>query len=48
MKRLPPNLLERVAVLQEWVLLLFIFPARAYLPTDEVVLGKLRTIVERP
>ena len=43
MKQLPLNLPERVALLQEWVLPLFIFPARAYFPTDEVV-SKLNVI----
>ena len=43
MSHLQLTLDERVALFQEWVLPLFIFPARAYFPTDSVV-AKLATI----
>ena len=37
MKALPLTLDERVALLQEWVLPLLIYPARAYFPTTSVI-----------
>ena len=43
MSNLPLTQDERVALFQEWVLPLFIFPARGYFPTDHVV-AKLSVI----
>ena len=43
MNRLPPTREERVALSQEWVLPVFVFPARGYFPADEVV-AKLSVI----
>ena len=37
MNNLPLTQDERVALFQEWVLPLFLFPARGYFPTDQVV-----------
>ena len=37
MRLLPLMFSERIALFQAWVLPLFIFPARAYFPTDQVV-----------
>ena len=37
MRLLPLMFSEHIALFQEWVLPLFIFPARAYFPTDQVV-----------
>ena len=43
MRTLPLTFSERIALFQEWILSMFIFPARTYFPTDTVV-AQLATI----